>query len=132
VAAIGFTATLNVINPDVFIVTHNIQRYENDADSLTVTEFQCCMGHQGLDVAYLGGLSADAVPHLMPLLTGYDQEFADEIGPWLHTQLDRADARKARAGWPSTHIAMSRAYEVLDAEREVIEEFEPVYGYWWD
>jgi len=134
-AAIGFTATLNVINPDAFIVAHNIKRYEDDPTADTLSDTTPRAGQQvgeGLDVDYLGGLSADAVPHLMPLLTDYDQEFADEIGPWLHTQLDRADARQARAGWPSTHLSMSRAYQVLDTERELIEDFEPVYGYWWD
>jgi hypothetical protein len=115
--AIGFTATLNVLNPDAFTVEHNLRRYRNDEE---------------LDVAYIGGLSADAVPHLMPLLTRYGADIRDEVGPWLRLHLDELDRRQDRAGWPSTHLSMNRAYRDLDEERGKIERYDAAYRYYWD
>jgi hypothetical protein len=118
VAAIGFTATLNILNPDAFIVAHNLERYRHGEE---------------LDVDYLGGLSADAVPHLMPLLSRYGPDTREEIGPWLRLHLDWLDARQERAGWPSTHTAINRAFRFLDANRDIIEEYEAAYSFrGWD
>ena len=50
VVAIGFIATLNLINPDALIVRHNLQRYQVTGD---------------LDIPYLTTLSHDAVPLLI-------------------------------------------------------------------
>jgi len=50
IAAFGFLATLNLVNPDAFIVRHNLQRYRVTGK---------------LDMAYLTGLSPDAVPALV-------------------------------------------------------------------
>ena len=47
VTAIGFLVTLNLLNPDAFIVRQNLARYRATGD---------------LDAAYLVSLSADAVP----------------------------------------------------------------------
>ena len=52
-AAVGFLGTLNVINPDAFIVRQNVARYLETGD---------------LDVVYLNTLSDDAVPALLPAL----------------------------------------------------------------
>jgi hypothetical protein len=46
----GFVATLNLINPDVFIARQNLDRYVQTGD---------------LDVVYLTSLSDDAVPQLV-------------------------------------------------------------------
>lgn len=112
VAAIGFVATLDVLNPDVFIVRQNIQRYHDG---------------EKLDAAYLGTLSEDAVPDLIPLLHDYGDETRDEIGPWLRYQLDRLDNRREQAAWPAYHWSIDRAYRALDAERGLIEQYEPYY-----
>ena len=50
IAALGFAAMLNLINPDALIVRHNLERYHESGD---------------LDVFYLTGLSNDAVPYLV-------------------------------------------------------------------
>jgi hypothetical protein len=53
VVAMGFLATLNLVNPDAFIVRQNMARYWAGGD---------------LDTAYLERLSADAVPALVEAL----------------------------------------------------------------
>ncbi|HVF98420.1 MAG TPA: DUF4153 domain-containing protein, partial [Chloroflexia bacterium] len=53
VAALGFLATLNLVNPDATIARENLQRYQATGK---------------LDAWYLAGLSEDAVPALLPAL----------------------------------------------------------------
>ena len=105
---VGVVGTLDLLNQDVWIVRRNIARYERGEE---------------LDVPYLGSLSADAVPYLIPLLYDYDQETGAQIGPWLHWHLDELDERRAEGGWPASHLAMTRAYRALDANRGLIEQF---------
>lgn len=59
-AAIGFAATLPVLNVDAFIVKANIERYQATGD---------------IDIGYLASLSEDAV---LPLMANYQQ--ADAAG----------------------------------------------------
>jgi hypothetical protein len=106
-AAIGFIVTMNVMNPDAFIVRQNLARYEAGEE---------------LDVDYLGSLSEDAVPYLIPLLD--EPGIREEVGPWLRYHLDELDARGARSGWPSYHVSIDRAYRALAAHREEIESFD--------
>lgn len=54
VAAMGYLTTLNLLNPDAFIVRQNLARYAETGD---------------LDIAYLTTLSTDAVPDLVAALT---------------------------------------------------------------
>lgn len=109
-AALGFAITLNVLNPDAFIVRQNVARYERG---------------EPLDVDTLGRLSEDAVPLLIPLLHEQGPEIGAQVGPWLRTYLMRLDARQQRAGWPSYHVSINRAYRLLDLNRGLIEQFEP-------
>jgi hypothetical protein len=112
VFAIGYTVTLDILNPDAFIVRQNLARYDRGLE---------------LDVDYLGSLSDDAIPLLMPLLYDYNQEIGAAVGPWLHYHLNRLDQRQEKAGWTSYHASHNRAYRLLDLNRELIEQFEPVY-----
>ncbi len=114
IAAIGFVVTLDVINPDVFIVRQNIQRYRDG---------------EKLDAAYLGTLSEDAMPDLIPLLHDYGTETQDAIGPWLRYRLDQLDQRREHTTWPSYHWSIDRAYQALDAERDLIEQYDLPYRY---
>jgi hypothetical protein len=109
VVALGFTITLDALNPDAFIVWQNLQRYERGEE---------------LDVGYLGSLSADAVPQLMPLMSLYGPEIREAAGPWLRRHLVRLDERQAEGGWPSYHVGYSRAYRVLNANRELVEQYD--------
>lgn len=117
VAGIGFLVTLNLLNPDAFIARQNIARYQRG---------------ESLDIDYLGTLSADAVPHLIPLLRDYGPETADAVGPWLRLQLSDLDRREAQVGWPSFHMALNQAYRILDAHRYKIETYQPASRYSYD
>jgi hypothetical protein len=112
-AVIGFSATLDMLNPDAFIVQQNLTRYARGEE---------------LDVAYLGSLSADVVPDLLPLMTNYGPEIRDQAGPWLRSHLDRMDARHSRATWASYHVAFDTAYRLLDRNRPLIEVYDPAYS----
>lgn len=112
IVAVGFVATLDLLNPDAFIVRQNLARYEAGEE---------------LDVDHLGSLSEDAIPHLIPLLYEYGPEIGAQTGPWLHLHLDSLDRRQERAGWPSYHFGINQAYLALDLNRELIEQFEPAY-----
>lgn len=114
VAAIGFTVTLDVLNPDVFILKKNLARYD---------------AGEALDVGYIGSLSADAAPHLIPLLYEYEPEIGQAAGPWLRYQLNELDRRQADAGWPSYHLSYNRAYRALNLNRELIEQFDVLDRY---
>ena len=98
VAAIGFLVTLNVINPDAFIVRQNLARYQATGK---------------LDAYYLTTLSEDAVPALVRAL---DQTSGDErtvLGRHLGSRLKRMDESTQWRSWPSFHLARRRAYVLL-------------------
>lgn len=107
--SLGFMVTMNLLNPDAFIVRQNIARYEAGEE---------------LDVTYLGTLSADAVPELIPLLHKYDGAFLGEVAPWLHFHLNQIDSRAHRAGWPSYHASFARAQRALEPNRSRLETFD--------
>ncbi|MBN1122097.1 MAG: DUF4173 domain-containing protein [Anaerolineae bacterium] len=109
VMSLGFVITLDILNPDAFIVRQNIARYEHG---------------EPLDVDYLGSLSEDAIPAFLPLLDDYTGTIREQAGPWLHKHLIELDSRQAKASWPSYHFAINRAYNLLDARRGEIEGFE--------
>ncbi|MBP7998880.1 MAG: DUF4173 domain-containing protein [Chloroflexi bacterium] len=135
-AAVGFVATLNLINPDVFIVRQNLARYEKIHD---------------LDAEYLTTLSDDALPALMQAWeqvqgdeqTVYDptcryddlffpdysrpaeapaptEECATTLETILYRHLttrwhDYEDSTDWRR-WQSAHLARWRAYRALSNE----------------
>jgi len=110
VVSLGFIITPDILNPDAFIAQRNLERYTQE---------------KALDVAYLGSLSEDAVPVLVPLLFDYGPEVRDRIGPWLSYHLIQLDSWRSRAGWPAYHLSMDRAHRLLDANRAVIESYHP-------
>ncbi len=77
--AVGFLATLNLINPDAFIARQNIAFYQHKAELDTVDESpvddygrfsaRYTQQAQRLDIYYLTTLSDDAVPQLIQALT---------------------------------------------------------------
>jgi len=109
IASLGFAITMNLLNPDAFIVRQNIARYE---------------AGERLDAAYLGTLSADAVPSLIPLLYEYNGRFLGDVAPWLHFHLNELDHRAENAGWPAYHASLARAERLLNANRTLLETFE--------
>lgn len=131
VTAVAFLATLNLLNPDAFIVQQNLARYGRTGD---------------IDIVYLTTLSHDATPQLiaaLPQLAGDDQLLATpdcrptrdvewipdpDVSPSLpackatpHAILLENLARRQAAfteneaaqAWPSFHLSRWRAARLL-------------------
>jgi len=115
IAAIGFAATLNLINPDALIVRHNLQRYHETAD---------------LDIFYLTWLSDDAVPHLASAWPEIEQDdqiinecagipnckpltMSDILGNNLRTRYLAFSENDGWQTWPAYHLARYRAAQAL-------------------
>jgi hypothetical protein len=105
--AIGFVVTMDILNPDAFIVRQNLARVDQEVP---------------IDYAYLGSLSEDAIPSLLPLLDNKDAR--DVIGPWLHFRLEQLDRRQKQAGLTAYHWSISQAYTLLDARRDQVTGFD--------
>lgn len=123
VAAMGYLATLNALNPDAFIVRQNLARYAQTGE---------------LDAAYLTTLSADAVPVLRlalaqvqgdtqlvptPACSGYAYRSegafyaescqatpAEVIGANLYGRYQAMQHDRPLTGWQSFHFSRLRAY----------------------
>ncbi len=131
VCLFGFVLSLNLLNPDAFIVRKNLERYQ-------------AVGH--LDLDYLTELSADAVPHLIELAAEIENDLAISSGnecnsgSWgsmvssgrmvdkcieandpdlLNDHLDRLNLiyyqQSAQTGWQSFHLGHHRALQTLQA-----------------
>ncbi|MFQ5421790.1 MAG: DUF4173 domain-containing protein, partial [Anaerolineae bacterium] len=87
-AAMGFLATLNLINPDALIVSRNLARYRATKD---------------LDVTYLTTLSDDAVPGLVRglALTAADQQHVIRPECNYYYRYDQEGATEECLGTPS-------------------------------
>lgn len=128
VAALGFVATLNIINPDAFIVRQNMVRYE-------------ILGY--LDMTYLSTLSADAVPELIKVAravaddetitavdchtdysgrminSGYSCLEATEpnyLQTHLEERLTALVGNQALWSWQAWHYGRYQAYQLLQQE----------------
>jgi hypothetical protein len=117
VVALGYLTSLNLLNPDAFIVRQNLVRYAATGD---------------LDAAYLTTLSADAVPELVAALAQVqgdeqlvltsacvDYRSASDEDPCLMTLTEvlrmnlngRYEAMtNSPRPWQSAHLAYQRAY----------------------
>ncbi|MGD2048866.1 MAG: DUF4173 domain-containing protein [Chloroflexota bacterium] len=120
--AAGYLATLNLLNPDAFIVRQNLARYQASGD---------------LDAAYLVRLSADAVPGLYRSLAEVQGDGQPVISPscnpyWaaeneeecmttlsgilFEDLLDRYSDMQSDSDWrrwQSFHLSRQRAYQLL-------------------
>lgn len=116
VAAIGYLATLNVMNVDLYIAERNIARYHEG---------------QALDLGLLMSLSVDAVPAMLPL---YDElednptvDAQATVGLWLASKLYNLDLQRAGMGATifSANLAREEAWRRLDARRTQLPEYDP-------
>lgn len=96
VIAVGFGASLNILNVDRFIVQANIAR--------------AVLG-VGLDAAYLANLSDDAAPALWDrfLTGGLPEDVKAQAGAALACRLAVADAANAPHPWSSYHLSSAQA-----------------------
>jgi len=107
VAAFGFIITLNLLNPDAFIVRKNVARHQ--AHKVTIAS----EGDQFIDVYYLLNLSDDAVPELiksLPELSGSKYRAEDE----LRRRYQRMQEDDSWRRWQSWNLSRWRAYQWLD------------------
>lgn len=109
-AGMGFILSLNLINMDGYIASHNIARFEDSGK---------------LDVYYLLSLSDDAVPTLVSLLDNPELGEADRdrllrgLGARLYT-LDRDREERSILGY---HFGKNRAWNALDDHREDLQPY---------
>ncbi len=102
VAALGFLATLNMINPDATIARQNLARYAQSGK---------------LDAYYLTHLSVDAVPALLPALAQVRGEEREILRAHLYRQLQELDNNPDWQDWRAWNLARSDAYAMLVAQR---------------
>lgn len=117
-AAVGFAASLNLLNVDAFIVEENAARLATTGE---------------LDVAYLVGLSEDAVPGLVGLAISGPQAQRDLLLPELACWERQLQARPARFGWPAANFSRIAAEAALSGITPLISGFfvEEKTGVWW-
>jgi hypothetical protein len=109
VAALGFVATLDLLNPDAFIVRQNVQRYQNLVAN-TASEGRLA---REIDARYFAELSEDAVPTLA--------EVAEQSTGMVRVVLERDLRQRAvemrqengRQAWPAFNLSRWRARRLL-------------------
>ena len=99
-AALLFTLTLDLLQPDVFIARQNLARFERTGK---------------LDVRYLTWLSDDAVPVLADVLPRLEGRDAALLREDLRQRRARLERRRATTGWPSYHVSRARALRVVQS-----------------
>ena len=105
-AVIGFLATLNLMNVDLYIAERNLGRFEN--------------GRQ-LDVCYLRRLSVDAVPAMVQLRDSVqDADTVRHIEWWLRKQLHDLDNIYADDFALTYNWSRDRAWNALNPIRDVL------------
>jgi hypothetical protein len=94
VAALLYLAALNLANPDALIVRENVARYQTSGK---------------LDLSYLTGLSADAMPALAQALPQLSEPERSEAASTLMAQREALAAALEAQGWPAWSLARARA-----------------------
>ncbi|MBW7919827.1 MAG: DUF4173 domain-containing protein [Anaerolineales bacterium] len=121
VAAIGFAATLPILNVDAFIVRHNVQRAldgnlasdQSRADSVNADQ---------LDISYFIQLSPDALPPLVAAFRADDTPASvrDALGAALACIRYRAD-EQPDMDWHSYHVSRWNETRLLEEIRPELE-----------
>ncbi|MEW5941330.1 MAG: DUF4173 domain-containing protein [Chloroflexota bacterium] len=123
IAALGFAATLPIMNVDAFIVRQNVQRaiegnFSSDADSLS-RRVTGPIDPDQLDINYFTQLSPDALPALVASFR------ADDLPAPVHDALGAALAciryteteAEPDTGWRSYHVSRWEQSRLLDEIR---------------
>ncbi|MCZ7548011.1 MAG: DUF4173 domain-containing protein [Anaerolineales bacterium] len=121
VAAVGFAATLPILNVDAFIVRHNVQRAldgnlasdQSRADSVDADQ---------LDISYFIQLSPDALPPLVAAFRADDTPASvrDALGAALACIRYRAD-EQPDMDWRSYHVSRWNETRLLEEIRPELE-----------
>jgi hypothetical protein len=97
-AALGFAATLSIVNVDGFIAAQNLARFEKTGD---------------LDVAYLAQLTPDALPTTTEWLETANIAAPSDLNAQLACDAGVLDAELANRPWQSFHLGRQRAWNAL-------------------
>ncbi len=115
--AMGYMMTLNLINLDAFIASHNIDRYQETGK---------------LDVYYLTTLSDDAIPEIVTLIDqpGLSPDARENLLGYLGERLYCLDIEREERGLIGKHFGVDRIWKVLDARRDVLLPYTTEPPYW--
>jgi len=105
ISIILFLAGMNLLNPDLFIVQQNIQRF-------TTTE--------KIDVYYLSSLSDDAIPEVVKTLDILDEDTKNSLGYELYW---RTQQNSNFTKWQSFNISRTRAKGILNSRIKELENY---------
>lgn len=110
VSMVLFLAAVNILNPDQFIARENIERYRTTGE---------------IDLSYLGSLSEDALPLVMPLVSDQsvsdrtltDEAVAEDYALFLNHLVWKQDYKSHAyyAGWQATQYSRGAAREIFKA-----------------
>ncbi len=108
---IGFTATLNLINPDQLIVMRNVQR---------------TLIGKPLDSSYLGSLSSDAMPALVKSYNSMPSSKSTNIslGAALVCNQFNNQAQLADTRWQSFNLSHDRARKLVSGISHLLSEYQ--------
>ncbi|MEP7292191.1 MAG: DUF4173 domain-containing protein [Chloroflexota bacterium] len=114
---IGYVGTLNLMNVEGYIAERNIARAEQGST---------------VDFYYLNSFSVDAVPAVLHHFESpLSPELHAALGQWLAGKLIQLDQSRLTEGSSvfSTNLARSTAWAELDAIRDQLPEYDPLYFY---
>ncbi|HEY0069943.1 MAG TPA: DUF4173 domain-containing protein [Chloroflexia bacterium] len=103
IAALGFLATLNLVNPDATIARENLDRYRATGK---------------LDAYYLSGLTEDAVPSLVLALDYVQGPERGVLARALNGRLQHMEQTADWREWQSLHWSRSEAFDLLVANKD--------------
>lgn len=95
-SAIVFLAVVNIVNPDAFIAVSNMEQYYRTGK---------------LDVAHVGGLSADAAPWKVELYKKLEGDNKEILRGLLQKEKDRLE--KNSPYWQAANLSRARALKML-------------------
>lgn len=108
-ASFGFVLTLNILNPDAFIVRQNIARFRERGQLAIYDE------GGGIDVHYLSRLSADSVPALLAELPTMSGSLRQTTAESLKDRYGLMNSNTSWRRWQSYNVSRHRAYHLLQA-----------------
>jgi len=111
IAGLGFVATLNLLNPDAFIVRENVARYAGLSTANAPGIIY--RNHGEIDVRYLTTLSEDATPELVAALPQMSDAARQVIEAHLRDQLAEMENDPGWRRWQAFHVARYQAYAAL-------------------
>jgi hypothetical protein len=127
IAALGFAASLPILNVDAFIVGQNIAR-----EIHRQAEFKADEGRAALDAGYFIDLSDDAVPALVEAYRSpsLPEPVKDEIGAALACIRQNRSADERKLPWQSFHFSRLRADRALESLQAALDQYEIIDKDW--